>query len=163
MIESLISALGLELGLTSKEIADVVWLALQMNEIDRPPNLVPDRLEKVRPTPQPKPIAEPSFQNSEQQERSDKPSEPQAGVYAPDYQNSGSMAGALALKVPDARSMREPLSLARALKPLLRKVMTGYRMVLDETATVERIAGGRVVACTATVARALVRVSIGGG
>ena len=141
MIESLISALGLELGLTSKEIADVVWLALQMNEVDRPPNLVPDRPEKVRPTPQAQPTAEPSFPPSEQQERSEsKPSEPQAGLYAPDDQDSASMAGALALKVPDARSMREPLSLARALKPLLRKVMTGYRMVLDETATVERIA-----------------------
>ena len=141
MIESLISALGLELGLTSKEIADVVWLALQMNEVDRLPELVPDRSEKVQPTPQPKPSTEPSFQNSERQERSEpQPSEPQAGLYAPDYQDSASMAGALALKVPDARSMREPLSLARALKPLLRKVMTGYRMVLDEAATVERIA-----------------------
>ena len=134
MIESLISALGLELGLTSKEIADVVWLALQMNEVDRPPNLVPDRREKVQQKSQPQPSAE------RQEGSESKPSEPQAGLYAPNYQDSASMAGALALKVPDARSMREPLSLARALKPLLRKVMTGYRMVLDETATVERIA-----------------------
>ncbi|MEL6166180.1 MAG: SAV_2336 N-terminal domain-related protein, partial [Cyanobacteria bacterium J06628_3] len=46
----------------------------------------------------------------------------------------------LPLRVPDAPSLREPLTLAQVLKPLMRRVESGRKTVLDETATVERTA-----------------------
>jgi hypothetical protein len=42
--------------------------------------------------------------------------------------------------VPDASSLREPLTLARALKPLMRRVVAGRELVLDEVATIQQIA-----------------------
>ncbi|MGL5134352.1 MAG: SAV_2336 N-terminal domain-related protein, partial [Planktothrix sp.] len=42
----------------------------------------------------------------------------------------------LSLKVPDASSLREPLILARAFKPLMRRVASDQELVLDEIATV---------------------------
>jgi nucleoside-triphosphatase THEP1 len=142
MIESLISALGLELGLTSREIADVVWLALQMQESDRPTHAgsnssvatatQPQELPQLRSPDEP-------FSPPETTSREKPQEEPAAGLYNPDQNASGGMAGALSLRVPDARSLREPLSLARALKPLLRLVAAGQSTTIDEAATVEQI------------------------
>jgi hypothetical protein len=143
MIESLIAALGGELGLTSKEIADVVWLALQMNDVDRPAAVSAPITESRSQSLQSQPRSTEGFPDLpvENRDRPETPrQEPEAGLYPPGSEQSAGMAGALALQVPNARSLREPLALARALKPLLRQVMTGYSTVLDEAATVERIA-----------------------
>jgi hypothetical protein len=142
MIESLISALGGEMGLTGKEIADVVWLALQMNDVDRPAEVIEPIAKPRSQTPQSQPRLSQEFpdQPEETRDRPETPKpEPQAGLYPPGSEGSMGMAGALALNVPNARSLREPLALAKALRPLLRQVMTGYSTVLDEAATVERI------------------------
>jgi Caspase domain/TIR domain len=142
MIESLIAALGGELGLTSKEIADVVWLALQMNNVNWSAEAIDQSAaqpEKVSQTPNPTHLSSDDYDSPAQRKRKNE-SEPEVELYPPGFGQSAGMVGALALKVPDARSLREPLALARALKPLLRKVMTGYSMVLDEAATVGRIA-----------------------
>ena len=44
------------------------------------------------------------------------------------------------MRVPDAPSLREPLTLAQALKPLMFRVESGRKTVLDEIVTVERTA-----------------------
>jgi hypothetical protein len=134
MIESLISALGLELDLTSREIADVVWLALQMQKSDRLTDA--ESAESIATAPQ----AQELPRSPKTTDRQTPQEEPAAGLYNPDPgYASGGMAGALSLRVPDARSLREPLSLARALKPLLRLVAASQSTTIDEAATVERI------------------------
>ncbi|NJR31835.1 MAG: hypothetical protein HC778_01825 [Chamaesiphon sp. CSU_1_12] len=45
----------------------------------------------------------------------------------------------MTIALPDARSLREPLSLARSLKPLLQRVASGWSNVLDEAATIDLI------------------------
>ena len=56
------------------------------------------------------------------------------------YQTQTSSHQVLPLRIPDAPSLRKPLTLAQALKPLMRRVQSGRKTVLDETATVERTA-----------------------
>ena len=43
-------------------------------------------------------------------------------------------------KVPDTPSIREQLDLARALRPIMRRIPSGSSLVLDEAATTQRIA-----------------------
>ena len=45
----------------------------------------------------------------------------------------------LPLRVPDAPSVREPLNLVKALKPLMQRVASGRETVLDEVATAEAV------------------------
>jgi hypothetical protein len=150
MIHQLIAALGTEFGLTSQEIADVIWLATQMQSSEFEAMTVVSSAttavnaeergnrDKSDRFPPPNPSSEQPFDAPNSQPD-------QAGLYPPDLQNrSGDFGGALTLRVPDARSLREPLSLARSLKPLLRQVTTGWSTVLDEAATVDRIADERI-------------------
>jgi CheY-like chemotaxis protein len=67
------------------------------------------------------------------------PDEPKAGIYPRNPQESLVGSG-LSLRVPDAPSLREPLTLARALKPLMRRMPSGSTLVLDEAATTQQIA-----------------------
>jgi hypothetical protein len=67
------------------------------------------------------------------------PEEQKAGIY-PRNQQHTSKSLDLSFKVPDAPSLREPLTLARGLKPLMRRVPSGRELVLDEAATIQRIA-----------------------
>jgi hypothetical protein len=135
MMQPFVSVLGTELALTSKEIADIIWLAIQMQGSGEGME-VATQLEQskegslpLRTTPTPpqtKPDLKPQVGSAEV--HLNQPTSNQAGF--------GNL---LALMVPDARSLREPLSLARSLKPLLRRIVCGSSKVLDETATVERI------------------------
>lgn len=145
-IDALITGLSKELELSATEIADTIWLAMQIEVSpaesiataglrENPPQpplergeqeVLPelqqtDRLDLDEPTPQP-----PS-------------DEPKAGIY-PYNPQEPSLGSGLSLKVPDAPSLREPLTLARALKPLMRRLPSGMTMALDEAATTQQIA-----------------------
>lgn len=142
-MQPFVSALGTELGLTSKEIADIIWLALQMQDSDgtaetitplKPSTAGEATEDQSRPSPE---NSIPPTDRDEQPDRA--PQTKAAEVHQPNV-NQPSFGKQLALKVPDARSLREPLSLARSLKPLLRQVVAGWSTVLDEAATVDRIA-----------------------
>ncbi|MEI6430184.1 MAG: SAV_2336 N-terminal domain-related protein, partial [Pseudanabaena sp. ELA607] len=50
----------------------------------------------------------------------------------------------LQLKIPDARSLQKPLELARSLRPLMRRVPSQVNTLLDEEATVRRIAEEKI-------------------
>ncbi|MGK7930125.1 MAG: SAV_2336 N-terminal domain-related protein [Microcystaceae cyanobacterium] len=145
MIDSLITALSQELELSAEEIADTIWLALQ---IDESPSL-PTPIENLTP---PSPTLSNETLDREttpeipnQTETSEdippnNPPEPQkAGIY-PRTEQKNAFESELSFKVPDAPSLREPLSLARALKPLMRRIPSGTTFVLDEEATTQRIA-----------------------
>ncbi|MCE7937100.1 MAG: hypothetical protein DYG90_00570, partial [Chloroflexi bacterium CFX6] len=65
---------------------------------------------------------------------------PASGDAAP-----GAAVAGLPFRSPAARALPAPLDVARALRPLMRRVPSRTRVVLDEDATVERIAQGGVV------------------
>jgi|694.fasta_scaffold19453_11 hypothetical protein len=146
MIDALITALNQELALSAKEIADLFWLAMQVtNERDSP-----------RPTLKKKEIDSESVNRGDSArldngQNRDNPNskgksrqkedenEPKAGLY-PRRSSDFADSSGLGFKVPDAPALREPLKLAGALKPLMRRLPTGTDLVLDEEATIERIA-----------------------
>ncbi len=141
MMQPFVSALGTDLGLTSKEIADIIWLALQMQDSDESAAMN-EQLEAAQDFSDRSHYSPGDFSDLDDEDDEDSDSQTQSAELHLNQPN-GNQAGfgqQLALNVPDARSLREPLSLARSLKPLLRRVVTGWSTVLDEAATVERIA-----------------------
>jgi WD40 repeat protein/HEAT repeat protein len=131
-----VAALGEELSLTSEEIADILWLAVQMGELPQPAasdaiegsdTAKSHSLQRNDPPPKKNPI-EPQIPDT---------SPPPAEIHLADDRSS--FGGGLAISVPDARSLRKPLELARSLKPLLQRVASGWSNVLDEEATILKI------------------------
>jgi hypothetical protein len=145
MIDALITGLSKGLELSAEEIADTLWLALQIDE-SQPELSVRAGLKEDPPQPplkrgEPEVLPEILTQPSEPEEIESKqpPDEPKAGIYPRNPQESLVGSG-LSLRVPDAPSLREPLTLARALKPLMRRMPSGSTLVLDEAATTQQIA-----------------------
>jgi formylglycine-generating enzyme required for sulfatase activity len=146
MIDALITGLSKGLELSAEEIADTLWLALQIEE-SQPELSVGAELRENSPQPtlkqgEPEVLpAEISTHPSEPEETASNqpPDEPKAGIYPRNPQESLVGSG-LSLRVPDAPSLREPLTLARALKPLMRRMPSGSTLVLDEAATTQQIA-----------------------
>ena len=147
MINQLVAALGQELGLTSKEIADAVWLALQMEVSEFSSNTAEEATRnqiQKRSTDNRSFNRDPSTSSSDsgRDDFSKQSQSTDAELHTPDTESDdqSGFGSELTLNVPDARSLREPLSLAKSLKPLLKKVSAGVSTVLDDAATVERIA-----------------------
>ncbi|WDD36284.1 SAV_2336 N-terminal domain-related protein (plasmid) [Nostoc sp. UHCC 0926] len=144
MIDQLITALSKEVEMSAEEIADTIWLALQMQEFQAEsvsfgfPLKKED--ERAINEQESQPNQGTSPKTSELEETPTQPPEEQkAGIY-PRTQQQTSKSLDLSFKVPDAPSLREPLTLARALKPLMRRIPSGRELVLDEAATIQRIA-----------------------
>jgi len=150
MIDLLVTALSKELELSAEEIADTIWLAMQI-EISQSTSPAMQVLKDAA-----KQIEQSMFGKSQldSETLSDKetqdsgldedvskrsPEEPKAGIY-PRSQHDNFLNSGLSFKVPDAPSLREPLTLARALRPLMRRIHAGASLVLDEDATTQRIA-----------------------
>ena len=135
MIYQLITALSKEVEMSAAEIADTIWLALQMQEFpsESVSSDLPLRTEDERE------IKKPENQLDQLEKTPNKSlKEPKAGIY-PRNEQQTSKSSNLSFKVPDAPSLREPLTLARALKPLMRRVPSEREFVLDEAATIQRI------------------------
>lgn len=144
MIDQLITALSKEVEMSAAEIADTIWLALQMQEF--PSESVSSGFSVK--TEDEREIKKPENQLNQQtlpktselgETSNQSPEEPKTGIY-PRNEQQTSKSSNLSFKVPDAPSLREPLTLARALKPLMRRVPSGRELVLDEAATIQRIA-----------------------
>ena len=148
---------GLELELSAEELADALWLALQM-QVARPqvqpkgvaPTLAP-HLE-AQPVPAPTaPASEPESPlpgrtQTTQNLVSERPQRHKRSSNALYTRSTHKLAskplarhGQL-LKIPDAPPLPEALRLARALRPLLRRVPSYSHFVLDEEATVRKMA-----------------------
>ena len=152
-IEQLVSTLGDQLDLTGEQIADVLWLTLELQKFEissanKKLNLQDANSDKSPETPNQTPdksqvteLITPTTSTSKEESNIRKASEKQGSVYA--NSGSGGIQG-LSIGVPDAPSLREPLKLAQALRPLMRQVATGKRLILDEAATVQRIAEERI-------------------
>ena len=146
-IDRLITALNKEVEFSAEEIADTIWLAMQMNRSLTLTPLTP--LSKGGTGSRVASDSTAKEKNSSGSEELDKETskgrkeEPKAGVYSHNPAKPR-QSSELSLKVPDAAALREPLTLARAFKPLMRRMPSGGKWVLDEAATIERIADQRL-------------------
>ncbi len=148
MIDSLLHALATShLPLTDEEFADVLWLASYM---DMPPNA--STLASA-PEAQPQPATPAVAQNRHQQPTKDQQAastsgqpttSAQAEVHLPkssthDKQRVEGMR-ALSFRSPAATALPGKLALARALRPILRKIPSSTQQELDEVVTAEQAA-----------------------
>ncbi len=145
----LIAVLGTDLELTGEEIADIIWFSQKRQEIRTTQNDTisqwgnqSNTSEKLSYTAKnaskelnPTPTNTQTFTKSPSAQISPKTEE---------KLQTSSNNKVLPLRVPDASSLREPLTLAQVLKPLMRWVKSGRKTVLDETVTVERNAASGI-------------------
>jgi formylglycine-generating enzyme required for sulfatase activity len=141
MIESLIRRLdkiGLlhSLSLDDEDIADSIWLALQMGVIDEPkaptitkqkPKIIDDRkIEPTKNTPVKNEVINVYPKPSEEKldNQTSKTTTPKSGF---------------PFQVPAARTIQNSLEIGRAMRPLKRKVPSTSRFILNEEATINRI------------------------
>jgi formylglycine-generating enzyme required for sulfatase activity len=141
MIESLISRLdkaGLlhSLLLDDEDIADSIWLALQLGVIGEPkaptitklePKIIDDgKIEPSQDTPS----------NNEIINVYTKPSEEKSDTQNPETTPTTS---GFPFQVPAARTIQNSLEIGRAMRPLKRKIPSTNRFILNEEATINRI------------------------
>ncbi len=126
---------------TARELAEIIWLAVH---IEKPE--APQQLTVSKPEP-------PRTERSQTQQTSESPSlpqvrEPRAEVYRPTSvpkpTETPESRQAIPIKVPAAVALRNALALGRALRPLMRKVPSPTENILDEEATVYRIAEEKI-------------------
>jgi formylglycine-generating enzyme required for sulfatase activity len=151
-----------EPGIDAEQIADILWLAQQMTidaDIDSFPvssdgALIAEEAEDVQENPVPvtnagfvdrlKPEEEPrdtaglSVADDVLEEEIEE-SEPITSEGVVPEKPAG-----IPIRAAAARSLRRPIELERALRPLMRKVPSRSRYILDEVATAEKFAETRV-------------------
>ncbi|MGB3511488.1 MAG: SAV_2336 N-terminal domain-related protein [Microcoleaceae cyanobacterium] len=146
MIDKLITALSKKVGMSTEEIADTIWLALQIQE-SQSESVSSDFsfAEEERETSDNKRTSQnlppQTLDSKETQKKGDSEAQ-KAKIYPQSQQQTESLD--LSFKTPNPPSLRQPLTLARALKPLMRRIPAGTNFVLDETATIERIANTKL-------------------
>ena len=122
------------LELSDENIADSIWLALQMGTVETP--------EKPKPKHEDKPEKLPIiFEKSDPQPVTEK--EPQVSVVTEesiDQTPEKPPVKGVPFQTPAAPALQNVLELGRALRPLMRKVPSLSRKVLDEEETVNVIA-----------------------
>ncbi len=145
-----------QLKLDAEEIADLLWLAVQMGEVEKisAPDSAPEEsaeengtkiikteIEETTALP---PTSTPANPESLQQ--------PAASVNIPSASNgsddktqSQSASESIPFKAPAAPALRNKLALGRALRPLMRKVSSRTRKILDAEETVTQFAENRVL------------------
>ena len=140
MIERLIAELGEGLDLTAEELADIIWLTLirQQGTIAETTQsrteavkVVQEHSSAVSEVSSPPPARVPTSNRQPT-------SEPVVGIAPRRSQTTPS--NRLPFKVANPPSIRDPLALARSLRPLIRPVPSGQIEGLDEQATAQHIA-----------------------
>ncbi|MFO1434617.1 MAG: formylglycine-generating enzyme family protein [Candidatus Competibacteraceae bacterium] len=138
---------------TGEELADALWLALRMGELEAA-QITREQVdeEKVPPTTPTKPSAElipPSQPVSstpikvpaeEQRIPICVEASPTAATPATAADEEKPSVGARPFRAPAVPALSDSLGLNRALRPLMRRVPSRSRHILDETATAERYA-----------------------
>ncbi|MCL2924772.1 MAG: formylglycine-generating enzyme family protein, partial [Trichodesmium sp. MAG_R04] len=140
---NLIKILEKELKLTGTEIAETLWLAMQ-----RQHRSSADKT-KISSTNQ---ITKNEIENTTTSSTISFTKKPQDGFY-PKIPENNSYAEVtpktnstfpnksdLSIKLPDVSSLRHPLKIARAFRPLMEYISYGNAVLLDEEATIETIA-----------------------
>ncbi|MDJ0695214.1 formylglycine-generating enzyme family protein [Mastigocoleus sp. MO_188.B34] len=145
-----------QLELDAEEIADLLWLAVQMGEVEKisasdstpeesaeetETKIIKTEIEETTALP---PTSTPANPESLQQ--------PAASVNIPSASNgsddktqSQSASESIPFKAPAAPALRNKLALGRALRPLMRKVSSRTRKILDAEETVTQFAENRIL------------------
>jgi len=137
----------LQLELDGEEIADILWLAVQMGEVEVT-SVTETPIEEIQTeiitTEINKNIDSPAISPPNPQFQ-----QPSASVYLPnpsdDKTQSSTAPEGIPFKAPAAPGLRNPLALARALRPLMRKVSSQTKKILDEEETVAQFAEKRIL------------------
>lgn len=140
MIERVIGAFNhWRFNLDDTEIADILWLAVQMRRCDLSPmSELPQETPAVTPEIDPNTKLPRDRQNNSP--KSPTKTETNAKVYPQSSQDSNETSSGLPIKVPAAQALRNQLDISRSLRPLKRRVLSKREFSLDEIATAERIA-----------------------
>jgi hypothetical protein len=148
------------LDLTAPEVVDVLWFARHIGVDVQAAAANPAESTAIDPLTLPQPAAEPSPDPDVPEdddnlddidallEMADPAGEEQStGLHvASGGRGAGSaLRSGLGIRVPGVASLSEPLKLARALRPLMRRRPSRTAFVLDEIGTVERIADMRII------------------
>lgn len=138
-LQRLISTLS-KLGLTGSEIAETIWLAVQPGDSGI---ITIDVVAEPMPEEEKSPEVEenPTLPGIELNDEATAPSHGE--IVPPPVEKTSSLAlppNYKRIPVPDAPAISQALLLARALRPLARQIAFGLPTILDELATVNRIA-----------------------
>ena len=137
---------------TAEEIADILWLA---SHLDKPAQETgegslatsPSLSQTAATGPQPAPAeAQSPPQQTDTTKAATQTEANGTKVYSPHVQKSQTTNtgfGGLAFRRPAASALPGALALGRALRPLMRRVPSHTRFVLDEEATTQRMADER--------------------
>ena len=152
MLDRVITGLHAELDLNADQIADLLWLMTivhpsqnESSNLDLATSLPFQSLPSVplRPFGVRSPLDTASSDSEETARRVPEegaPLRPRRSGATGQTDKSLADRATQPIKVPDTASLRSPLALSRALRPLIRQVPTGAMQALDEAATVKRIA-----------------------
>ncbi|MGC1305824.1 MAG: formylglycine-generating enzyme family protein [Phormidesmis sp.] len=136
-ISKLIKLLADEQQFNGTEIAETLWLAMRIEPVDELTPLPPAEKPKRSPPPPVTPGEDTEDRSSAAEDNRPAPrasvetAAPQAGVLP---------TKALPVWIADPSMLRDPLAVMRALKPLLLRGGAGMGRLLDESATVDKIA-----------------------
>lgn len=129
------------------ELAEILWLAVHLDESliphQQPLNTSKQAVQQVLQENEP---PTETTETSHSPPTSSQPNEPVSNVFLPSTIKSSSNSTnnidseAVSIKIPTAVALRDSLALSRALRPLMRKVPSDTENILDEEATVRRIA-----------------------
>lgn len=142
MIESIVERLRkIDLDLTPEEIADILWLGIQISRAapSTPTTRIPEDAGST------KLLDTRILENFSSQITRLPLSQTSTTAYLstssqPERDNTPFPSKAIIFKTPEAPALRNPLLLARALRPLMQKFPSRTQTVLDEEATINRIA-----------------------
>ncbi len=153
MIEQFIFALNdLHLELTDKEIADILWLALQIDSspvesifdaLEIPDQLLLEILTIPTPSSRASDKTETQDERIPAKELKESSLSVNRGKLYPAFNvdaDADEETNTLPFRTPAAPALSSKLALGRALRPLMRTVPSHSKVVIDEAQTVQRIA-----------------------
>lgn len=142
LLSQILQQAGYELS--ARELSEILWLAVHLDESLTPQQPVSTLHEQATQHvhPEYKPATE-ITDTSKLPPTSSPPNEPVADIFLPSTVKSTSNnthKQAVSINIPAVSSLRDSLALSRALRPLMRKVPSPTENILDEEATICRIA-----------------------
>ncbi|WP_199830790.1 SAV_2336 N-terminal domain-related protein [Streptomyces sp. MMG1533] len=132
-------------GPTPRELAELLWLAAQLERTEEEPRSAGAQPTAASPAPD-APVVVPPGPEAERPRPSDQAPTPHHDervpllLPSPAPQAAGPNSGGARFLAPAPPMLHDPLALQRALRPLKRKVPSPRARVLDERATADRIA-----------------------
>jgi formylglycine-generating enzyme required for sulfatase activity len=138
MITDLIKRLNaVGLDLTPTEIADILWLADHFEKDSADPDLA--EISRAKDSPKDR-VPKDSQKPADTPEPPRKSEAPGTEIYDSGFVGSTGAIPAMPVRSPGGAALPGELSISRSLRPLMRKIPSRSRFVLDADATVQQIA-----------------------